>query len=351
MVELPSPAPPPVALRGEEFREKLLRVREEIETVIIGQTPMVLSMICTMLAKGHLLLEGVPGLAKSLAVSTFARTIRGEFNRIQFTPDKLPGDITGTMVFEEKTASFVFHKGPIFCNLLLADEINRAAPKVQSALLEAMQEKAVSIDREHFPLPDLFMVLATQNPVEQLGTYPLSEAQLDRFMVKVDVTYPTRELEKLLLLKKSRDFEVALRAVRPLLDPGEMVEIQEHVATHVEVSEPLIAYVLEICRRTRPEEPRSGQWTSNYISIGASPRAGEHLLAYSKSFAFLKGRDYVSFDDIDRCAAEVLGHRIILKDAALLEGKKAPEILAHILRTIVPYGAPGRGQGESTERQ
>jgi len=327
---------------GEQFRARLQQVEEEIGTVIVGQEEMIKAMICAMLAKGHVLFEGVPGLAKSLAVVTFARTIRGVFNRIQFTPDKLPGDITGTTVYEEPTSSFVFHKGPVFCNILLADEINRAAPKVQSALLEAMQEKEVSIDRERYPLPDLFMVLATQNPVEQLGTYPLSEAQLDRFMVKVEITYPEKDQEATLFKKKRLDFEALKKAVRPILDAGEAVAIQEYVARTVAIADPVINYILELCRRTRPEEPDHGEWVEKFVMVGASPRAGEHLMAYCKSYAFMHGRDYVTFQDVDECAGKILGHRIILKDAALIEGVKATEIVRQTILATPPYAIPDR---------
>jgi len=323
--------------RGEQFRARLQQVEQEIGTVIVGQEEMIRAMICAMLAKGHVLFEGVPGLAKSLAVVTFARTIRGVFNRIQFTPDKLPGDITGTTVYEEPTSSFVFHKGPIFCNLLLADEINRAAPKVQSALLEAMQEKEVSIDRDRYPLPELFMVLATQNPVEQLGTYPLSEAQLDRFMVKVEVTYPGKEEEATLFKMKRHDFEALKKAVRPILDAGEAVAIQEHVARTVAIADPIITYILALCRRTRPEEQDRSEWADKFVLVGASPRAGEHLMAYCKGYAFMHGRDYVTFQDVDACAGKVLGHRIILKDAALIEGIKATEIIRQTILATPPY--------------
>jgi MoxR-like ATPase len=323
--------------RGEQFRARLQQVEQEIGTVIVGQEEMIRAMLCAMLAKGHVLFEGVPGLAKSLTVVTFARTIRGLFNRIQFTPDKLPGDITGTTVYEEPTSSFVFHKGPIFCNLLLADEINRASPKVQSALLEAMQEKEVSIDRDRYPLPELFMVLATQNPVEQLGTYPLSEAQLDRFMVKVEVTYPGKEEEATLFKMKRHDFEALKKAVRPILDAGEAVAIQEHVARTVAIADPIITYILALCRRTRPEEQDRSEWADKFVLVGASPRAGEHLMAYCKGYAFMHGRDYVSFQDVDACAGKVLGHRIILKDAALIEGIKATEIIRQTILATPPY--------------
>ncbi len=334
---IPLTAPPSSAAM---FRTKVQKVEEEIGKIIIGQKSMIEAIICTLLAKGHILLEGVPGLAKSLTVMTFARTIGGEFKRIQFTPDKLPSDITGTTVFNQATGTFTFHQGPVFCNILLADEINRAAPKVQSALLEAMQEKRVSIDRDQYQLPELFMVLATMNPVEQLGTYPLSEAQLDRFIAKVNLTYPTRDFEEQLLRKKSTDFEELQKAVPCLLEPDEVVAMQNHVAHHVTVSPAVIAYILEICLHTRPEAIEAPPAIRNYVSVGVSPRAGEHLIAYCKGFAFLRGRDYVAFEDVDDCATQVLGHRLILRDSAILEDIHAADLLRDILNSVAPYAGP-----------
>lgn len=321
---------------AETFRSKIQKVEEEIGKVIIGQDRMIEAIICTLLAQGHVLLEGVPGLAKSLTVGTFARTIGGEYKRIQFTPDKLPSDITGTTVFNQATGTFTFHQGPVFCNILLADEINRAAPKVQSALLEAMQEKRVSIDRDQYQLPDLFMVLATMNPVEQLGTYPLSEAQLDRFIAKVNLTYPPKEFEEELLRKKSTNFEDIRKAVPCLLQPDEVVTMQHHVADHITVSPTVVAYILDICRRTRPDAAEAPASIRNYVSVGVSPRAGEHLIAYCKGFAFLRGRDYVAFEDVDACVPQVLGHRMILSDAACLEGIRTEMLLQDIISTVVP---------------
>jgi MoxR-like ATPase len=324
---------------AEDFRKKIQQVEAEIGKVIIGQDGMIESIICTLLAQGHILLEGVPGLAKSLTVATFARTIGGDFKRIQFTPDKLPSDITGTTVFNQATGDFTFHQGPVFCNILLADEINRAAPKVQSALLEAMQEKRVSIDRDQYRLPDLFMVLATMNPVEQLGTYPLSEAQLDRFIAKVTLTYPPRDFEEQLLRKKSSDFEEIQKAVPCLLQPDEVVAMQRHVAKDIVVSAAVVAYILEICLRTRPESPEAPAAVRNYVSVGVSPRGGEHLIAYCKGFAFLRGRDYVTFEDVDVCAGVVLGHRMILSDSAILEGIGPLDLLQDIVAAVVPYAS------------
>lgn len=330
----PRHADPSVA---EEFRHRIQQVETEIGKVIIGQDRMIESIICTLLAQGHILLEGVPGLAKSLAVATFARTIGGEFKRIQFTPDKLPSDITGTTIFNQATGTFTFHQGPVFCNILLADEINRAAPKVQSALLEAMQEKRVSIDRDQYRLPELFMVLATMNPVEQLGTYPLSEAQLDRFIAKVTLSYPPREFEEQLLRKKSTDFDELQKAVPCLLQPDEVVAMQHHVAKRVMVSPLVISYILELCLRTRPESQQAPEAIRDYVAVGVSPRAGEHLIAYCKGFAFLRGRDYVSFEDVDACVMQVLAHRMILSDAAILEGIRAQDLLQNIVASVAPY--------------
>ncbi|OEU62236.1 MAG: ATPase [Desulfuromonadales bacterium C00003094] len=323
--------------RSESFRRQLQQAETEISKVIIGQQEMIQIIFCALLAKGHVLLEGVPGLAKSLTVATFARLIGGTFKRIQFTPDKLPSDITGTTVYNQATSTFSFNQGPVFCNILLADEINRAAPKVQSALLEAMQEKVVSIDRDQHPLPDLFMVLATMNPVEQLGTYPLSEAQLDRFIAKVELSYPAQADEADLLHKKSRNFEALQKAVPQLLTTTQALAMQNHVATEIKVSERVIAYLLEICLRTRPQSIHASSRVSRYITVGVSPRGGEHLIAFCKGRAFLQGRDFVSFEDVDASAATVLGHRLILSDAAFLEGVRPAELLGEIISGIALY--------------
>jgi len=323
--------------QGEAFRRLLQQAEAEISKVIIGQQRMVHAIFCALLARGHILLEGVPGLAKSLTVATFARLIGGTFKRIQFTPDKLPSDITGTTIYNQATATFSFNQGPIFCNILLADEINRAAPKVQSALLEAMQEKVVSIDRDQHHLPDLFMVLATMNPVEQLGTYPLSEAQLDRFIAKVELSYPAEPDEALLLHKKSRDFEAIQKALPQLLSPEQVLAMQAHVANEVTVSDRVIAYLLQICLRTRPGSPQTSGAVDKYIAVGVSPRGGEHLIAFCKSHAFLQGRNFVSYEDIDACAATVFGHRLILSDAAFLEGIRPAEIIRKIIGEVSLY--------------
>ena len=333
---------------SEHYRGLLQGMEREIGKVIIGQKRMIRAILCTLLAGGHILLEGVPGLAKSLTVATFARTLGGEFKRIQFTPDKLPGDITGTTIYNEATGTFSFQQGPVFCNILLADEINRAAPKVQSALLEAMQEKTVSIDRDQYRLPELFMVLATMNPVEQLGTYPLSEAQLDRFIAKIDITYPSREKEAELLTKKCGDFARLQQAVPKLLEPDEAVAIRDHVARHVRVAAPVVEYILRICLGTRPNRPEALPGVRKYVWIGASPRGGEHLIAFSKGYAFLQGRDFVSFEDVDACVEPVLGHRLILSDAAILENVTPAMLLHDVLGATSPY-VPGPWPGQAAK--
>lgn len=319
------------------YYTQLEQIRQQIATVIVGQQPMVEAILCAMLSRGHILLEGVPGLAKSLAVATFSRTIGGDYNRIQFTPDKLPSDVTGTMVYDESQSNFVFHPGPVFCNILLADEINRASPKVQSALLEAMQEQAVSVDRDNYPLPELFMVLATQNPVEQLGTYPLSEAQLDRFMAKITITYPHSHHEAALLTSRGQGVQAGEQPLEKILQPEQAVLIQDYVAKNVELSEEVIRYILTICQRTRPENSTAPAMVSRYVQVGSSPRAAEHLVAYCKSYAFIHHRSYVCFDDVDACIVPVLGHRLILSDAAIIEGVCVSDILQAVVATVSPF--------------
>lgn len=323
---------------GAIYQEQLGNIRQEIAKVIVGQHKLVEAMLCTMMAQGHMLLEGVPGLAKSLAVATFSHTIGGDYSRIQFTPDKLPSDITGTMIYDESTNAFVFHPGPVFCNLLLADEINRASPKVQSALLEAMQEQAVSVDRDNYPLPELFMVLATQNPVEQLGTYPLSEAQLDRFMVKINITYPQTEHEMALLNNRSSGVRASEQAIEQVLCPEQVNDIQNYVAQRVSLSPVVVRYILEICQQSRPESTQSPGIVKRYIKVGVSPRAGEHLVSYCKAYAFVHGRHYVCFDDVDACVGLVLGHRLVLSDTAIIEGKSGSDILMEMIESVPPYG-------------
>jgi MoxR-like ATPase len=325
-----------------ESYENLFRdIKSEIAKVVIGQEEMISLIILTFLSKGHILLEGVPGLAKSLAVETFAKVVGGEFKRFQFTPDKMPGDITGTMIFNEKEKKFECYMGPIFTNVFLADEINRASPKVQSALLQAMQEKMVDIECERFDIPAPFMVLATQNPIEQIGTYPLAEAQVDRFMVKYDVHYPELTEETELIVRKNSDFEDRKAEVRQVTAMESIRAMQGLIHQKVRVAKRLMEYMITICISTRPPETYRGNNPNadifQYIRLGASPRATESLLALSKSYAFCHGRDYVDFEDVNQCAAHVLRHRILLNSTAISQQISSDMIIQEILRTVKPY--------------
>lgn len=325
----------------ERYAGKVLQIKAEIAKVLIGQEEMIGLMIHTLLSKGHILLEGVPGLAKSLAVETFARVIGGNFKRFQFTPDKMPSDITGTMVWNEKEEKFDFYFGPIFCNIFLADEINRASPKVQSALLQAMQEKEVTVECMRYDIPHPFMVLATQNPIEQIGTYPLAEAQVDRFMVKYDVGYPQKNEEFELIERKNNNFDQLKTEIRTVLTLDDITAIQQLIHDRVRVSKSVMNYILNICIATRPRDTYAAQQLNadihQYIRLGASPRASESLLALAKSFAFGLQRDYVNFDDVTTCARHVLRHRILLNSAALSQQISSDMLVREILKMVQPY--------------
>jgi len=323
------------------YAQKIEQVKAEIAKVVIGQEKMIQLMILSLLSKGHILLEGVPGLAKSLAVETFSKSIGGDFKRFQFTPDKMPGDVTGTMVYNDRDKKFVFFFGPIFCNIFLADEINRASPKVQSALLQAMQEKEVTIECNRYDIPNPFIVLATQNPIEQIGTYPLAEAQVDRFMVKYDVGYPDKEEELELIRRKNSNFDQLKAEVKTVLALGDIISIQQLIHDKVRVSQKVFDYILNICIATRPNETYKFQKIKTdihkYIRLGASPRATEFLLALSKSFAFCQHRDFVNFDDVVLCAAHVLRHRILLNSFALSQQISSDMLVEEIIKIINPY--------------
>ncbi|MCU0598236.1 MAG: MoxR family ATPase [Desulfobacterales bacterium] len=320
------------------YARKVNEAREEIAKVIIGQREMVDLMIYTLLSKGHILLEGVPGLAKSLAVETFARVVGGEFRRFQFTPDKMPTDITGSLIYNEKDKRFDFFFGPVFCNIFLADEINRASPKVQSALLQAMQEREVTVECERHRIPNPFMVLATQNPIEQIGTYPLAEAQIDRFMVKYNVGYPGQDEELELARRKHSNFETLKAGVRTILNPDEIRDMQAFIHEQVTVTDTVMKYIINICVATRPPESYHQQRLSSdlyhYIRLGASPRATEFLLALSKTLAFCEGRNTVGFDDVNACAVHVLRHRILLNSTAISQQITAEMIVSEVLRMV-----------------
>lgn len=325
----------------DQYAHKIQQTKAEIAKVVIGQEEMISLMVYTLLSKGHILLEGVPGLAKSLAVETFAKVIGGNFKRFQFTPDKMPSDITGTMVWNEKEEKFDFYFGPVFCNIFLADEINRASPKVQSALLQAMQEKEVTVECMRYDIPHPFMVLATQNPIEQIGTYPLAEAQVDRFMVKYDVGYPRKDEEFELILSKNTNFDQLKTDIHTVLSLDDITTIQQVIHDQVRVSKSVMSYILNICVATRPRDTYAAQEhvadIHQYIRLGASPRASESLLALAKAFAFGQQRNYVNFDDVSTCAVHVLRHRILLNSTALSQQISADMIVQEILKMIQPY--------------
>jgi MoxR-like ATPase len=302
----------------------------ELGRVIVGQRAMLERLLIGLLADGHVLLEGVPGLAKTLAVRTLASAIASGFHRIQFTPDLLPADLIGTMIYNQRTGDFTVQQGPIFTNLLLADEINRAPAKVQSALLEAMQEKQVTIGGRTFPLPELFLVLATQNPIEHEGTYPLPEAQVDRFMFKLVVTYPERREEREVLDRMTTGDEPS---ARPVLDPAVILRSRRLVQA-IYADERIKEYVLDLIGATRrPGDAGLGELAS-LIEFGASPRAAIFLLRAAKAHAFLQGRPYVTPDDIKSLALDVLRHRVILTYRADAEGMGPDAVILRILEAV-----------------
>jgi len=305
-------------------------VMQEIGKVVVGQHAMVERLLIGLLADGHVLLEGVPGLAKTLAVRTLAATIAGECHRIQFTPDLLPSDLIGTMVYNQRSGDFTVQKGPIFTNILLADEINRAPAKVQSALLEAMQEKQVTIGGQTFPLPELFLVLATQNPIEHEGTYPLPEAQVDRFMFKLVVTYPERREEREVLDRMTAGPEPTARHV---LDPERVLRARQLVQ-EVYVDGRIKEYVLDLVAATRQPAAAGLPDLAPLIEYGASPRASIYLIRAAKAHAFLQGRSYVLPEDIKALGLDLLRHRLLLTYRADAEGVGSDALLARIFETV-----------------
>ena len=302
----------------------------EIRKSIIGQDRLVERTLVGLLADGHILLEGVPGLAKTLLVKTIGQAIQSGFSRIQFTPDLLPADLIGTRVYNPRSGEFSVHKGPIFSNLILADEINRAPAKVQSALLEAMQERQVTIGEETFPLEAPFLVLATQNPIEQEGTYPLPEAQVDRFMMKLVVDYPeySEEREMIVRLTTGSTLEV-----QPVVDSEYIINARE-IVQQVYVDEKLVDYVLSLVVATRDPSGVGLDELGNLISYGASPRAGLFLIAAARARAFLNGRGYVTPEDVKQLAPDVLRHRIILTFEAEAQEVTPVEIVQRILDNL-----------------
>jgi MoxR-like ATPase len=298
--------------------------------VIIGQKHLVESLLIGLLSDGHILLEGVPGLAKTLAIKTLSDLIKADFSRIQFTPDLLPADVVGTMIYSQKKEEFHIKKGPIFANLILADEINRAPAKVQSALLEAMQERQVTIGEHTYKLDEPFLVLATQNPIEQEGTYPLPEAQVDRFMLKVIIKYPKKEEEKLIIRQNLlKDKPVVL----PILTPQDIVEARE-IVRQVYIDEKIERYIVDIVFATRFPQDYGLDSLKEMISFGASPRASINLALAARAYAFIKRRGYVIPEDIRAVCYDVLRHRIGLSYEAEANNMTTEEIITEILNTI-----------------
>lgn len=302
----------------------------EMEKVIIGQHYMVDRLLIALLSDGHILLEGVPGLAKTLAVKSLASCIRADFSRIQFTPDLLPADVLGTVIYNQKSESFSTRKGPIFANFILADEINRAPAKVQAALLEAMQERQVTIGDTTYKLPSPFLVLATMNPIEQEGTYPLPEAQVDRFMLKVVLDYPTpQEEQKIIRLNLASEFP----KVNPVLTPDDILEARR-VVKEVYMDEKIEKYIVDIVFSTRrPEEYKLNQF-SGLLSFGASPRAGISMAMAAKAHAFIKRRGYVVPEDVRAVCADVMRHRIGLTYEAEAENITTADVVREILNKV-----------------
>ena len=306
-------------------------VQMEMGKVIVGQKPLVENLLIGLLANGHILLEGVPGLAKTLAINTLANTMDAKFSRIQFTPDLLPADVTGTLIYSQKSEQFQIKKGPIFANFILADEINRSPAKVQSALLEAMQERQVTIGDESFKLPEPFLVMATQNPIEQEGTYPLPEAQVDRFMLKVVVKYPKKEEEKLIM--RMNNAGEGLPKPDVVIKPEDIVRARK-VVRDVYMDEKIEKYIVDIVFATRNPEEYGLSKFKNMIAFGGSPRASISLSLASKAYAFIRRRGYVIPEDVRAVCYEVLRHRIGLTYEAEADNITSENIIADILNTI-----------------
>jgi len=309
------------------------RLLFEIKKVIVGQDYLLERMLVALLARGHLLVEGVPGLAKTLAVKTVADAIQGEFKRIQFTPDLVPADLVGTRIYDQKSGEFRTSLGPVFTNLLLADEINRAPAKVQSALLEVMQERQVTIGRESHRVPDPFLVMATQNPIESEGTYPLPEAQVDRFMLKVVIGYPERD-EELAIVQRQL---VPRPELRQTLSLDELRGLQSAVAA-VYVDPALVSYAVALATATRAPAEHGLAELADYISFGASPRGPISLVQAGRALALVRGRDYVLAEDVQALAKDALRHRLILNFEADAGGTTPDDVLQHLLVDVPEAG-------------
>nr|WP_209310834.1 MoxR family ATPase [Streptomyces spiramenti] len=305
-------------------------VRGEIAKAVVGQDAAVAGLVVALLCRGHVLLEGVPGVAKTLLVRALAASLELDTKRVQFTPDLMPSDVTGSLVYDARTAQFSFQEGPVFTNLLLADEINRTPPKTQASLLEAMEERQVSVDGAPRPLPEPFLVAATQNPVEYEGTYPLPEAQLDRFLLKLHLPVPERDQEITVLRRHADGFspgDLAAAGIRPVAGPAELAAAREAVA-RITVTDEVAGYIVDVCRATR-ESPS--------LAMGASPRGATALLSTSRAWAWLSGREFVTPDDVKALALPTLRHRLRLRPEAEMEGVGTDSVLNGILaRVAVP---------------
>jgi MoxR-like ATPase len=322
-----SAAPPDAPSPSHDLRVRLAAVRQEVGKAVVGQDAAVSGLVIALLCRGHVLLEGVPGVAKTLLVRTLAQSLDLQTKRVQFTPDLMPGDVTGSLVYDARTAEFSFRAGPVFTNLLLADEINRTPPKTQASLLEAMEERQVSVDGEPRPLPDPFLVIATQNPVEYEGTYSLPEAQLDRFLLKLTLPLPEREDEIEVLARHAAGFDprdLAAAGVRPVAGVEVLARARAEVA-QVQVSREVLGYAVDVCRATRQ---------SPSLSLGVSPRGATALLATSRAWAWLSGRGYVTPDDVKALAHPTLRHRVQLRAEAELEGVTTESVLDTVLATV-----------------
>jgi MoxR-like ATPase len=314
---------------AEPAQHPLEKALYQVKKTIVGQDQLLERMFVALLARGHLLVEGVPGLAKTMAVKALSQAIGGQFQRIQFTPDLVPADIVGTRIYNQREGEFQVSLGPVFANLLLADEINRAPAKVQSALLEVMQERQVTIGRETFPAPDPFLVMATQNPIESEGTYPLPEAQVDRFMLKVLVGYPSPAEEFVVVERMTSAFD----ATAKVIDTGQLRGYQQ-AADGVYVDPGVIDYAVKLATATRDLSAVGLSHLAKYVSFGASPRASINMILGAKALAFLRGRDYVLPGDVHDLARDVLRHRIVLSYEGLADGVSADDLLGPVLDEV-----------------
>ena len=319
------------------LNQPMERVLYEVKKVIVGQDHLLERMVVALLARGHILVEGVPGLAKTMAVKTLSQSMGGEFQRIQFTPDLMPADLVGTRIYNQRTGEFNTSLGPVFTNLLLADEINRAPAKVQSALLEVMQERQVTIGRETFPVPNPFLVMATQNPIEAEGTYPLPEAQVDRFMLKVLVGYPSATEEFVIVERMTS----ALQDVQPVVSVDEVLALQRQ-ADSVYVDPALIEYSVKLVAATREPGQYGLEDLKRYILFGASPRASINMILAGRALAFVRGRDYALPEDVRDVALDAIRHRLVLSYEALSDNVESDDILGRLMDAIPMPDVPLR---------